>query len=444
MSPGNIVILGAAESGLGAAILANKMGWSVLVSDNAVISEENKNKLDDIGVNWEELGHSYCDFENTDLVVKSPGIPDNVSVVEYFTKRSIKVVSEIEFAGYYNKAKTICITGSNGKTTTAKWTYSILKNAGFKVGLAGNVGDSFAKQVAESDYEWYVLEISSFQLDGMFDFCADISILTNITPDHLDRYNNSIENYIKSKFKILQNQTKKHWFIYNEDDKRIRSHLQEMNLKMSVASFSLEKKVMGGYIDKKEIIININTQFNMSIHELALKGKHNTQNALAAGVAARVLEIRKEVVRESLQNFNNLEHRLEMVAKINGIEFINDSKATNINSTWYALESMDKPTVWIVGGEDKGNDYCDLKDLVKEKVKAIICLGVNNEKIIESFSEDYPEIIEVDSAHRAVMQAYKIASKNETVLLSPACASFDLFESYEDRGNQFKKAVRAL
>ena len=444
ISPGNIVILGAAESGLGAAILANKMGWSVLVSDNAVISEENKNKLDDIGVNWEELGHSYSDFEKADLVVKSPGIPDNVSVVEYFTKRSIKVVSEIEFAGYYNKAKTICITGSNGKTTTAKWTYSILKNAGFKVGLAGNVGDSFAKQVAESDYEWYVLEISSFQLDGMFDFCADISILTNITPDHLDRYNNSIENYIKSKFKILQNQTKKHWFIYNEDDKRIRSHLQEMNLKMSVASFSLEKKVMGGYIDKKEIIININTQFNMSIHELALKGKHNTQNALAAGVAARVLEIRKEVVRESLQNFNNLEHRLEMVAKINGIEFINDSKATNINSTWYALESMDKPTVWIVGGDDKGNDYCDLKDLVKEKVKAIICLGVNNEKIIESFSEDYPEIIEVDSAHRAVMQAYKIASKNETVLLSPACASFDLFESYEDRGNQFKKAVRAL
>ena len=443
-SPGNIVILGAAESGLGAAILANKMGWSVLVSDNAVISEENKKKLDEIGVNWEELGHSYSDFEKADLVVKSPGIPDNVSVVEYFTKRSIKIVSEIEFAGYYNKAKTICITGSNGKTTTAKWTYSILKNAGFKVGLAGNIGDSFAKQVAESDYDWYVLEISSFQLDGMFDFCADISILTNITPDHLDRYNNSIENYIKSKFKILQNQTKKHWFIYNEDDKRIRSHLQEMNLKMRVASFSLKQEVMGGYIDKKEIIININTQFNMSIHELALKGKHNTQNALAAGVAARVLEIRKEIVRESLQNFNNLEHRLEMVAKINGIEFINDSKATNINSTWYALESMDKPTVWIVGGEDKGNDYCDLKDLVKEKVKAIICLGVNNKKIIESFSEDYPEIIEVDSAHRAVMQAYKIASKNETVLLSPACASFDLFENYEDRGNQFKKAVRAL
>ena len=438
-SPGNIVILGAAESGLGAAILANKKGWSVLVSDNAGISEENKNVLDEIGVNWEELGHSYIDFESADLVVKSPGIPDNVEVVEYFTKRSIKVVSEIEFAGYYNKAKTICITGSNGKTTTAKWTYSILKNAGLKVGLAGNIGDSFAKQVAESDYDWYVLEISSFQLDGMFDFCADISILTNITPDHLDRYDNSIDNYIKSKFKILQNQTNKHWFIYNEDDKRIRSHLQEMNLKMKVL-FSLKQEVMG-YIDKKEIIININTQFNMSIHEL-VEGKHNTQNALAAGVAARVLEIRKEVVRESLQNFNNLEHRLEMVAKLM-IEFINDSKATNINSTWYALESMDKPTVWIVGGEDKGNDY-DLKDLVKEKVKAIICLGLDNKKIIESFSEDYPEIIEVDSAHRAVMQAYKIASKNETVLLSPACASFDLFENYEDRGNQFKKAVRAL
>ncbi len=444
MTKGNIIILGAGESGVGAAILAKKMGWSVLVSDNNIIEEQTKELLNKIDVKWEESGHNVEEFESVDVVVKSPGIPETSKVVQYFIEKEIKVISEIEFAGYYNKAKTICITGSNGKTTTSKWMYSILKNAGFKVGLAGNIGDSFAKQVANKNNDWYVLEISSFQLDGMFDFCADISILTNITPDHLDRYNNSFENYLKSKFKITQNQSKNHWFIYNDDDKRIRGHLQKINLKMNTASFSLNKKVRGGYLSKNEIIININKQFNMSIHELALKGKHNTQNALAAGVAARILEIRKEIVRDSLQNFSNLEHRLETVAKVNGIEFINDSKATNVNSTWFALESMERPTVWIVGGEDKGNDYSDLIELVKEKVKAIICLGKNNEKIIEAFSSDYPEIIETNSVQQAVLSAYKIADNNETVLLSPACASFDLFENYEDRGNQFKQAVRSL
>ncbi len=444
MTKGNIIILGAGESGVGAAILAKKMGWSVLVSDNNIIEEQTKELLNKIDVKWEESGHNVEEFESVDVVVKSPGIPETSKVVQYFIEKEIKVISEIEFAGYYNKAKTICITGSNGKTTTSKWMYSILKNAGFKVGLAGNIGDSFAKQVANKNNDWYVLEISSFQLDGMFDFCADISILTNITPDHLDRYNNSFENYLKSKFKITQNQSKNHWFIYNDDDKRIRGHLQKINLKMNTASFSLNKKVRGGYLSKNEIIININKQFNMSIHELALKGKHNTQNALAAGVAARILEIRKEIVRDSLQNFSNLEHRLETVAKVNGIEFINDSKATNVNSTWFALESMETPTVWIVGGEDKGNDYSDLIELVKEKVKAIICLGKNNEKIIEAFSSDYPEIIETNSVQQAVLSAYKIADNNETVLLSPACASFDLFENYEDRGNQFKQAVRSL
>jgi len=444
LTKGNIIILGAGESGVGAAILAKKMGWSVLVSDNNIIEEQTKELLNKIDVKWEESGHNVEEFESVDVVVKSPGIPETSKVVQYFIEKEIKVISEIEFAGYYNKAKTICITGSNGKTTTSKWMYSILKNAGFKVGLAGNIGDSFAKQVANKNNDWYVLEISSFQLDGMFDFCADISILTNITPDHLDRYNNSFENYLKSKFKITQNQSKNHWFIYNDDDKRIRGHLQKINLKMNTASFSLNKKVRGGYLSKNEIIININKQFNMSIHELALKGKHNTQNALAAGVAARILEIRKEIVRDSLQNFSNLEHRLETVAKVNGIEFINDSKATNVNSTWFALESMETPTVWIVGGEDKGNDYSDLIELVKEKVKAIICLGKNNEKIIEAFSSDYPEIIETNSVQQAVLSAYKIADNNETVLLSPACASFDLFENYEDRGNQFKQAVRSL
>jgi UDP-N-acetylmuramoylalanine--D-glutamate ligase len=357
----------------------------------------------------------------------------------------VKIISEIEFAGYYNTAKTICITGSNGKTTTTMLTHHILKKAGIRVGLAGNVGASFAKQVAEEEFDWYVLELSSFQLDDMHEFRADIAILTNITPDHLDRYNYEMQKYTNAKFRILQNQTEADWFIYNADDPIILKEVAQRKIVAQQAAFSLTTpQKVGGYINKQQLTINIKDQFTMSIHDLALKGKHNSQNSLASGVAARILEIRKEIVRESLEDFVNVEHRLEFVAKVHGIEFINDSKATNVNSAWFALESMENPTVWIVGGVDKGNDYSELIDLVKEKVKAIICLGVDNKKLIETFTGVVDSIVEARSAMEAVAYGYRIAKKDETVLLSPACASFDLFENYEDRGNQFKDAVRAL
>ena len=441
----HIVILGAGESGVGAAILALKEGWEVFVSDFGEIKEEYKNELQQRGISFEEEGHSLEQILKADVVVKSPGIPDKAPVMKAILEKGIRVISEIEFGGYYNTAKTICITGSNGKTTTTMLTHHILKKAGVKVGLAGNVGKSFARQVAESEVEWYVLELSSFQLDDMSDFKADIAILTNITPDHLDRYDYIMQNYVNSKFRILQNQTNEDWFIYNYDDPIIMEELTRREISARTAPFSLKKTMeVGGFANEQQITININDQFTMSIHDLALKGKHNTQNSLASGIASRILEIRKEVVRESLEDFVNVEHRLEFVAKVNGIEFINDSKATNVNSTWFALESMDKPTVWIVGGVDKGNDYAELMDLVRDKVKAIICLGVDNKKLLETFSGVIPTIVEARSAMEAVAYGYRLAKKDETVLLSPACASFDLFENYEDRGNQFKSAVRAL
>jgi UDP-N-acetylmuramoylalanine--D-glutamate ligase len=445
-SEGNhIVILGAGESGVGAAILAQKMGWAVYVSDFGLIKENFKSELNENSIKWEEGGHNLDLILNADLVVKSPGIPDKAAAIVQIKEKGIRIVSEIEFAGFYNKAKTICITGSNGKTTTTMLTYHILKKAGIKVGLAGNVGFSFAKQVAEDNYDWFVLELSSFQLDDMQEFKADIAILTNITPDHLDRYNYVMQNYVDSKFRILQNQTQNDWFIYNYDDPIIRTEVEKRNITAQIAPFSLKEEIkVGGFANEKQLTINIKEQFTMSIHDLALKGKHNTQNSLASGIASRILEIRKEVVRESLEDFVNVEHRLEFVAKVNGIEFINDSKATNVNSTWFALESMDKPTVWIVGGVDKGNDYAELMDLVRDKVKAIICLGVDNKKLMETFSGVIPTIVEARSAMEAVAYGYRLAKKDESVLLSPACASFDLFENYEDRGNQFKDAVRAL
>ena len=442
---GNIAILGAGESGIGTAILAQKMGWSVWVSDAGKIKPEQQEKLKELGVPWEQEKHSEDKILTADLVVKSPGIPDTAQLIIALKSKGVSVISEIEFAGYYCTAKTICITGSNGKTTTTLWLHHILRKAGLNVGLAGNIGQSFAKQVAENDYDYYVLEISSFQLDDMHAFRADIAILINITPDHLDRYNYEMQNYVNSKFRIIQNQRKEDWFIYNEDDPLIAAEIEKHKPTMQCAPFSIKKEVqLGAYATNEQLIININKQFNMSIHELALKGKHNTQNALAAGIAARILEIRKDVVRESFQDFTNVEHRLEYVAKVNGIEFINDSKATNINSAWFALESMDKPTIWIVGGVDKGNDYTELSALVKDKVKAIICLGVDNQKIIEAFTGMVETIVEAKSASEAVMHGYRLATKEETVLLSPACASFDLFENYEDRGNQFKQAVRSL
>lgn len=443
----NIVVLGAGESGVGAAILAKKQGWDVFVSDFGKIKNSFKQELDENGLEWEEGKHTEARILAAAIVVKSPGIPDKAPIVKQLHEKNIPVISEIEFAGYYNTAKTICITGSNGKTTTTMLTYHILKKAGIHVGLAGNVGQSFAKQVAEETFDWYVLELSSFQLDGMFDFKADIAVLTNITPDHLDRYEYQLQNYVDSKFRILQNMTANDWFIYNADDKIIEAELTKRTVAAQLAPFSLTKELeQGGYLNnEQQITITTNKeQFTMSIHELALKGKHNTQNSLASGIASRLLEIRKETVRESLTDFVNVEHRLEFVAKVHGIEFINDSKATNVNSTWFALESMDKPTVWIVGGVDKGNDYSELTELVRDRVKAIICLGVDNSKIIEAFTGVVDTIVEARSAMEAVAYGYRLAKKDETVLLSPACASFDLFENYEERGNLFKEAVRAL
>ncbi len=441
----HIAILGAGESGIGAAILAAQKCWSVFISDFGTIPEKYKEVLEEKGFEWEEGKHTESRILSADLVVKSPGIPETAPLIKKLREEGVKVISEIEFAGYYTNAFKICITGSNGKTTTSMLTYHILKKAGLNVGLAGNVGDSFAKLVAEESHDYYVLELSSFQLDDMYDFKAEIAILLNITPDHLDRYEYKMENYINSKFRIIQNQTIDDWFIYNKDDKNITGWLEKGSVNAKKAPFSLIEKVgQGGFLNEEQITINIKDQFTMSIHELALKGKHNVQNSLASGITSRILEIRKESLRESLSDFVNVEHRLEFVAKVHGIEFINDSKATNINSTWFALESMDNPTVWIVGGVDKGNDYTELMDLVKDKVKAIICLGKDNKKIIDTFTGVVENIVEANSALEAVAYGYRLAKKDETVLLSPACASFDLFENYEERGNEFKKAVRAL
>ena len=440
-----IAILGAGESGVGAAILAKKMGWNVFVSDFGKIQDEFKTELIENQLEWEEENHSEERILQADLVIKSPGIPDKAPLIMKVRESGIKIISEIEFGSYYSNAKTICITGSNGKTTTSMLLYHILKKAKLNVGLAGNVGKSYAKQIAENTFDWYVLELSSFQLDDMHEFKADIAILTNITPDHLDRYAYNMQNYVDSKFRILQNQTDKDWFIYNFDDPIIQAEIAKRLISAKQAPFSLKEEMkIGGHANKEQITININEQFTMSIHDLALKGRHNTQNSLASGIASRILEIRKEVVRESLEDFVNVEHRLEFVAKVHGIEFINDSKATNVNSTWYALETMDKPTVWIVGGVDKGNDYSELLDLVTDKVKAIICLGLDNQKLLETFSGAVETIVEARSAMEAVAYGYRLAKKDETVLLSPACASFDLFDNYEDRGNQFKEAVRSL
>ena len=441
-----LVVLGAGESGVGSAILGKKQGFRVFVSDFGTIAPEYKEELTQYEIAWEEGKHTLELIQDADIVVKSPGIPDKVAVVKQFLDRKVPVISEIEFAGYYNTAKTVCITGSNGKTTTTMLTYHTFQKAGIHVGLAGNVGKSFAKQVAEENFDWYILELSSFQLDGMFTFKADIAILLNITPDHLDRYEYDMQNYVNSKFRIIQNQGVNDFFIFNADDEVITSNLEKLKTEVNSLPFSLRKVIEnGGYANKENLTLNINKDpFSMSIHDLALKGKHNVQNSLASGIASRLVEIRKEVVRDSFADFVNVEHRLEFVAKVHGISFINDSKATNVNSTWFALESMEAPTVWIVGGVDKGNDYSELLDLVKDKVKAIICLGTDNQKIKDTFTGVVETIVEAGSAMEAVSYGYRLAKKDETVLLSPACASFDLFENYEDRGNQFKSAVRAL
>ncbi|MFZ5553730.1 MAG: UDP-N-acetylmuramoyl-L-alanine--D-glutamate ligase [Bacteroidota bacterium] len=443
-----IVILGSGESGTGAALLAVKKGFDVFVSDSGKVKEKYRDILSANNISWEEGKHSEEKILNADEVIKSPGIPGEAPLIKKLHEKNIPVVSEIEFAGRYTSAKMICITGSNGKTTTTLLTYHILKKAGLNVGLGGNVGKSFAWQVAENDFEYYVLELSSFQLDNMYNFRSDIAILLNITPDHLDRYDYKLENYADSKFRITQNQRENDAFVFCADDEVTVRELPKHTIKAKKYPFSIKQKIdTGAYLDSttNNLNINLNNQtFTMSIFDLALSGKHNAYNSMAAGIAARILDIRKDVIRESLSDFQNVEHRLEFVARIHGIEFINDSKATNVNSTWYALESINKPIVWIVGGVDKGNDYSMLFDLVKQKVQAIICLGKDNSKIIKTFKDMVPAIVEASTADEAVALGYRLAKKDQVVLLSPACASFDLFENYEERGQKFKKAVKAL
>lgn len=440
-----IVILGAGESGVGSAILAKKNGADVFVSDFGEIKENYKQKLNEHNIIWEEKKHTENLVLNADEIIKSPGIPEKVAIVQSAIKIGIPVISEIEYASRYTDAFKICITGSNGKTTTTMLTYHILKSAGLNVGLAGNVGKSWAQQIAEENYDYYVIELSSFQLDGMYDFKADIAILMNITPDHLDRYN-GMQGYTDSKFRIIQNQKETDLFIYCADDEVTQQEIAKREIKAKQLPFSLNQKFNeGAYLENETLKIKYQSnELIMSINELALKGQHNTYNSMAAGIASQVLKIRKDDIRESLSNFHGVEHRLESVLKVHGIEFINDSKATNVNSTWYALESTAKNIIWIAGGVDKGNDYSMLDDLVRKKVKAIICLGVDNEKIHKFFGETVETIIDVQSASEAVKTAYYLASKGDSVLLSPACASFDLFDNYEDRGNQFKQAVREL
>ena len=442
-----IVILGAGESGTGAAVLAKKQGFGVFVSDHGAISPEYKSVLKNYDIDFEENGHSFGRILDAHEVVKSPGIPEKAKVVCQIVEKGIPVVSEIEFAARFTNAKLICITGSNGKTTTTLLTHHILKNAGLNVGLAGNVGDSFAKMVAEHDYDYYVLEISSFQLDGMFEFKADIALLTNITPDHLDRYDYRFQRYIDSKFRILQNMTKEDAFIFNADDPVTMQELKKRNIIPEKYGLTLSDNPMenGAWVENNRLIFNINkNKFDMTLEQLALQGKHNTYNSMAAGVMGRLVDVRKESIKQSLSDFENIPHRLEYVSNVHGISFINDSKATNINSTWYALEYVEAPTVWIAGGQDKGNDYDEIKALVKQKVKAIVCLGVDNTKLHEAFEEDVDIMVDAATAREAVVYAYNLARKGDIVLLSPACASFDLFENYQDRGNQFKEAVKKL
>ena len=443
-----LVILGGGESGVGTAVLAQKKGFDVFLSDKGKIKDKYKDVLSKYGIKYEDEKHSEELILNADEVVKSPGIPDKADLIKALVKKGIPVISEIEFAGRHTNAKKICITGSNGKTTTTLLIYHMLKKAGLNVGLAGNVGQSFAMQVAENDFDYYVIELSSFQLDGMFDFKADIAILLNITPDHLDRYNYKLENYAESKFRVIQNQTSEDAFIYCIDDEVTMSIIKNKKIKAKQYPFSIKQKVeQGAFLNENNQLeiktTNTNPLF-MTIQELALQGKHNIYNSMAAGVTGKLIDIRKETIRESLSDFHNIDHRLELVGNVHGIEFINDSKATNVNSTWYALESMNNPVILILGGVDKGNDYSMLNDLVKEKVKAIICLGADNKKIIKAFGGMVETILEAKSAKEVVAQAYKLGKKGDTVLLSPACASFDLFENYEDRGTQFKQAVRAL
>ena len=441
-----IVVLGAGESGAGAAVLAKVKGFDVFVSDMSLIKDTYKALLNKYEIEWEDGRHSIEKILNADEIIKSPGIPDTAPVIREIQKEGIPIISEIEFAGRYTHAKMICITGSNGKTTTTLLTYHILKNAGLNVGLAGNVGKSLALQVATENFDYYVIELSSFQLDNMYKFKADIAVLLNITPDHLDRYGYDMKNYINAKFRITQNQTPNDAFIYWNDDPIITKELKAHDLKARLYPFSEEKEEgVKAYTENNQIVIDApNDTLTITEDDLALQGRHNLYNSMAASISAKVLDIKKEDIREGLKDFKGVEHRLEKVARVRGVEFINDSKATNVNSCWYALESMRTKVILILGGKDKGNDYSEIEELVKEKVNAIICLGVDNSKLHAFFEGKVPHIEDASSMKEAVDKAFACAQKGETVLLSPCCASFDLFKSYEDRGEQFKECVRNL
>ena len=441
-----IVVLGAGESGAGAAVLAKVKGFDVFVSDMSLIKDTYKALLNKYEIEWEDGRHSIEKILNADEIIKSPGIPDTAPVIREIQKEGIPIISEIEFAGRYTHAKMICITGSNGKTTTTLLTYHILKNAGLNVGLAGNVGKSLALQVATENFDYYVIELSSFQLDNMYKFTADIAVLLNITPDHLDRYGYDMQNYINAKFRITQNQTPNDAFIYWNDDPIITKELKAHDLKARLYPFSEEKEEgVKAYTENNQIVIDApNDTLTITEDDLALQGRHNLYNSMAASISAKVLDIKKEDIREGLKDFKGVEHRLEKVARVRGVEFINDSKATNVNSCWYALESMRTKVILILGGKDKGNDYSEIEELVKEKVNAIICLGVDNSKLHAFFEGKVPHIEDASSMKEAVDKAFACAQKGETVLLSPCCASFDLFKSYEDRGEQFKECVRNL
>ena len=440
-----IVILGAGESGAGAAVLAKKEGFDVFVSDMSMIKDKYKKMLDDRNIEWEEGQHTEEKILNADEIIKSPGIPNEALMIQKIIAKGIHIISEIEFAGRYTNSKMICITGSNGKTTTTSLIYHIFKEAGYDAGLAGNIGNSLALQVAEDPHEYYIIELSSFQLDNMYDFRANIAILLNITPDHLDRYGNCMQNYVDSKMRIIQNQTSQDSFIYWHDDPIISRELEKYDIKAVQYPFSeLKEKGSIGYIEKGEYEIEKPTPFNMEQESLSLTGKHNIYNSLAAGIASNISGIKKEVIRQSLGDFPGVEHRLEKVAKVNGVMYVNDSKATNVDACWYALESMKSKVVLILGGKDKGNDYNEIKDLVKEKCSALVYLGADNAKLHAFFDGLGIPVRDTHSMPECVAACHELAKPGETVLLSPCCASFALFKNMEDRGEQFKTLVRGL
>lgn len=442
-----VVVLGGGESGVGSAVLAKVKGFDVFLSDSGKIKEEAKATLAKWEIEYEEGKHTMEKILNADEVVKSPGIPETAPLVMAIREKGIGIISEIEFAGRYDSAKKICITGSNGKTTTTSLIYFMLKNAGLNVGLAGNIGMSYAYQVATCNYDYYVLELSSFQLDGMYSFKADIAILMNITPDHLDRYDFKMQNYVNSKFRITQNMREEDCFIFCEDDPVTIGHLEKIVSRAKMLPFGQknEQEKEGAYLKEDKMCVCVGDDVDyIYLKELALQGKHNIYNSMAAAIAAKAIKIDKKVIRESLMTFKGVEHRMEKVLKIKNVLYINDSKATNVDSAWYALDSMTTPVVWIAGGKDKGNDYSPLFKLVKDKVRVLICMGVDNSKLHRDFGNKVDIIVDALSAKEAVQKAYELAQPGDTVLLSPCCASFDLFKSYEDRGDQFKAAVREL